>query len=437
MSKIERYRSEPLKCWPKAKELREKFYREYFSAHKEGKIRWCGSAFACEAIPQGIEEVVHIYSEPYAAMMIAMDPYLTVKCQESVEKRGFSRDLCAYLRNYWGAMFLNRSIFGGEFPKPDFYFTTHVCCTHGKWAQQVAEYENIPAFGIDLSVGPYNGIKEHKIEYVASQMADAIEWLEKITKKKYDDEKLIEAIHTECQTTSLWGEICALNKAIPAPLDEKAMFSLYVLVTLRKCSKEVLSFYKELRDEVKDRIERGIAAVPTERLRLLTDSQPPWSLLNIWRYLEKYGVVCVGSIYTFALIGMIEEDEEGVIRAAKTPEEKGIQIRNREEALHVYADWSIRRPIYMEFYHSKLKSDLMIKMVKQWDCKGVIMHLNRGCEGTAIGQMENRIALREAGIPVMIYEANMGDDRECDEGRIFARIDSFMESLGLHKIDKI
>lgn len=47
---------------------------------------------------------------------------------------------------------------------------------------------------------------------------------------------------------------------------------------------------------------------------------------------------------------------------------------------------------------------------------------------------ENRLALIEAGFPVMTFEGNMGDEREYDEARMIARIDSFMETLGVDKI---
>ena len=65
-----------------------------------------------------------------------------------------------------------------------------------------------------------------------------------------------------------------------------------------------------------------------------------------------------------------------------------------------------------------------------------MIHLNRGCEGLAVGQMEIRLALAEAGIPVMTYEGNVGDPREFDEGRTLARIDAFMESVGLKLLEE-
>jgi len=37
-------------------------------------------------------------------------------------------------------------------------------------------------------------------------------------------------------------------------------------------------------------------------------------------------------------------------------------------------------------------------------------------------------------VPVMIFEGNMGDEREFDEVATMSRIDTFMESLGIRKL---
>ena len=52
---------------------------------------------------------------------------------------------------------------------------------------------------------------------------------------------------------------------------------------------------------MKDRVARGIAAVPNEKCRMMSDTQPPWSFLKIFRYLETYGAVSIGSLYTCLL----------------------------------------------------------------------------------------------------------------------------------------
>lgn len=429
-----RYNSEPLKCWNKAKELRLKIYRDYATAHERGGIRYSGSAWSFHAIPYGLGDDVYVLtSEPYGAS-IAFERKFNEECQKAAEAKGWAHDLCAYMRSYLGSMYLNRYLFGGEFPKPDFCFQIQICCTHSKWYQAIAEYENVPLFIFDVSVGPYRELDENRLMYVVNQMHESIEWLEKVTGRRFDDEKLIEAINTEFEVTSLWAEICTLNKAIPAPLDEKSMYSLYALATLDKASKEVASFYRELRDEVKDRVERGIAAVPTERCRLITDTQPPWGFLKIYRYLESYGAVSVGSLYTFGLQGIFAEQEDGSWGPRKTPKELGIELRNRDEALRYYADWNLSKPEWQHFYDPRIKTEMMLRIVREWKVNGVILHLNRGCEGLTTGIMENRLGIIKHGIPVMTYEGNMGDENEFDEKRVIARIDSFMETLGLSKL---
>ena len=48
--------------------------------------------------------------------------------------------------------------------------------------------------------------------------------------------------------------------------------------------------------------------------------------------------------------------------------------------------------------------------------------------------MENRQAMAKAGIPIMTFEGNMGDEREFDEVRTQGRVDAFMEQLGLRRM---
>lgn len=429
-----KYMIEPLKCWDKAKKLRLDYYKNFAKAHENGGIRWAGGAWSFSAVPEGLgDDVYSLTGEPYGAS-VAWNKDFALQCQEAVEKAGYARDLCSYMRNYWGSILLNKYVFGGEFPRADFIWQDHICCSHAKWYQVASELEGgVPAFSVDVAVGPYSEVRENRIEYIVGQLLDGIDWMEKVTGRDYDDKRLIEAVKNEFRSTSLWAEVCSLNKAVPAPLEEKTMYSLYVLGTLMKHKKAVADFYEELRDEVKERVERGVAAIANEKVRVMTDTQPPWAFLRIFRYMAKYGCVSIGSLYTFALIGAWDVQEDGTWGPKKTPMEEGIPIRNREEALRALVEWNLAKPEWQHFYDPQLKSDLMIRIAKEWKLDGVMLHYNRGCEGLSLGIAENRLAIQGAGFPVMIFEGNMGDEREFDEARTTARIDSFMETLGVKK----
>jgi benzoyl-CoA reductase subunit B len=211
------------------------------------------------------------------------------------------------------------------------------------------------------------------------------------------------------------------------------MYSLYVLATLSKSSQWCADFYDELYEEVKDRVARGIAAVPNEKCRMMSDTQPPWSFLKIFRYLETYGAVSIGSLYTFALEGIWEDKPDGSWGGRSLPWEKGIEMNTRDQVLRLYADWNLSKPQWQHFFDPRLKTEMMLRIIKEWEVDGVMLHLNRGCEGLSLGIMENRGGIAKAGVPIMTFEGNMGDEREFDEGRVQARVDAFMEQLGLRR----
>ena len=433
-----KYKTEPIKSWNKAKEIRQQYYMNYKDAHDKGGIRYVGGAWTFDAIPAGLgDDVFSLTSEPYGAS-VAFDKKLALECQEAIEKKGFARDLCAYMRNYWGSIVVDKYAFGGPFPKPDFIWQDHICCSHAKWYQTVSDLEDgIPMYCVDVSVGPYPPFGEmtpEKIDYVAGQLLDGIEWLEKTTKRTFDDEKFIEACWNDFRSTHMWAKICQLNESVPAPLDEKSMYSLYVLATLQKSWKAVADYYEELYDEVKDRVDRQIAAVGDERVRVMSDTQPPWGFLRIFRYMEQFGCVSIGSLYTWGLEGMwVYDEKEGRMYPRPMPDHKP---KDREEACRMLADWHLQKPEYQHFYSPDYKSKMMIAISRQAKLDGVILHYNRGCEGLSLGIAENRLALQKAGFPVMTFEGNMGDEREFDEARTIQRFDAFMETIGVKKLSK-
>lgn len=244
VKEIKRYKTEPLKCWGKAKELRANHYKKLHSAKQLGLLTVTGGVEGFTPLVAGLGDFAFQGAEPWGAS-IAVDPTFSTLCSEAIEAKNYARDLCSYMRNYWGSMILDRSPFGGPFPKPDFCFQTHFCDSHAKWFQVVSEYFKVPYKGIDMPVGPHT--PEHdklKLQYLKGQLHEAIEWMEKITGRKYNDELLIQAVYNECRATSLWAEICSYQKYIPAPLDQKSIFTLYVMAVLMRHEKESGDFYE-------------------------------------------------------------------------------------------------------------------------------------------------------------------------------------------------
>jgi benzoyl-CoA reductase subunit B len=115
-----RYKSEPLRSWEKARELRMQYYRDYVETKEKGGLRWITGAHNFQPLPRGLGDDVHsLTGEPYGAS-IGANPDFSRECQEAAEAKGFARDLCAYMRSYWGAMFLNKWAVGRRISQAGF-----------------------------------------------------------------------------------------------------------------------------------------------------------------------------------------------------------------------------------------------------------------------------------------------------------------------------
>jgi len=113
-----------------------------------------------------------------------------------------------------------------------------------------------------------------------------------------------------------------------------------------------------------------------------------------------------------------------------------VELKTREEACEWCAEWMLANHTILRSlrFSGRGNNKRILDIVKNWHVDGVMVHLNRGCEGTAVGQMELRYFLAEQNIPTLTYEGNMADDREFDFERTIANIDVFMETLDLKKL---
>lgn len=428
--------TEPLRCRAEAERIREDYYRDYAEARRSGGLRWAGGARSFDAVPMGLGDDVHaLTGEPYGAS-IALDPEFARECQRAVDKAGFARDLGPHMRNYWGSVLLDRYAFGGPFPKPDFAWQIHAFSSHAKWYQVAGELAGgVPTYSVDVAVGPARELTKNRVDYIYRQLRDGIPWLERTTGRKFDDERFIRAVYDECRATSLWAEICCLNRTVPAPLDEESLHALSLPGALNKASRRVADFYEKVRDEVKDRVERGVAAVPTERRRVMSDTPAPQPLEGLSRHLGKFGCVSVGSLHAYGLFGAWDVDRNGEWVPRKTPQDRGVELEDRNEALRYLVEWTLHRPEWQQFHGPRVRSEMMIRMAREWKIDGVLLHSSRDSDGLGLGVAESRAALQEAGFPVVSFEGDRSDDREPDGERARARVDAFMETLGLERLE--
>lgn len=434
MPTITRYPTKPIECWNMMKDLRRAHFRHTWEAHSKGDVVILGifEWFLC--LFSGLGDFANPSYGPYHTVFMRNQAEL-IKNLEYTEQLGFTHDVCSAMRSHLGQIYRGLTTRSplGDTVIPDFVFQPSLCHSVVKTGQLASEHLGIPYFDLEFS---YKSTPQTK-KYLIAQMQEAIEWMEQVTGRKYDDEKFIAALNNEWESMVLWARICEFQKAVPAPMDIRMMRSLRLPgVTLRH-KKEAVIYFRTLYDEVQQRVKDGISAKGIETARLTyeggtTHYNPSFFL----RQPEKYGAVIVASQGAFTTMGVWQvHHEDGTWTAARTPKERGIEIRNREQGLESLAE------LYLDYYPilrwagQGSHPQEFVKRVRDYSAVGAVFGLDRGCRALSAGEEEAKLAVQRAGIPVTMYEVCMCDPRDTDQQRIQDQMDAFFESLGLLKLE--
>jgi len=359
-------------------------------------------------------DVIVCAPESHSAMSAARKVGV-IQC-EKAESFGYSQDLCSYARCVFGSIFEDRGAFGDQGPPaPDILIATQgACTTHIKWWEALQRHFNCPLVVIDAAYTvDSEGLASHQKAYMDAQLREMAFLMEEHTGRKLDTAKLREVIALADRAGLLWDEIDDLRKAIPTPISQIDVFTcLFPLVTLRG-TPEAVDFYEELRDEVKERVNKGIGFIPDERFRLVWDLFPIYHDMKLLNYFAEFGAAFVTDLYGYAFSGRLDpHDPFGSLA------EKYLCFFNRS------ASWG--------------KAEMYKKRVRDYSVDGIVFHSNRCCRFCTAYQREvGHILKEELGLPSLMFEADMVDPRGFDAVEVKDRIQSFIEMLEARKYPKI
>ena len=401
-----------LRASQKMKELMTRYYMGAKMAEgSDKKIAWITSGGPVE--PLIAADIIPIYPENHGAMLGASR--MSVELCEVSEGMGYSRDLCSYARGDIASALTKKSPIPGGLPKPDFLLAcNNICGTVMKWYQALGRIFNVPLFLLDTPFTHHHAVPESLL-YVRRQFEELIGFIESMTGKKFDRDRLAEVLRLSGQSALLWKEVLDLCSHRPSPMScFDAFINMAPIVTLRG-TKEVVDFYRDMKVELQERIDRGISAVPQERFRLLWDNIPIWyKMRELSDLFASYGACLVADTYTSAWVF------------------EGIETRDPLEGLS---------RAYTQVYLN-ISIDLMIEkilgLMKRFAVDGLIIHSNRSCKPYSLGQYDiQRIILEKTGIPSLVLEADMTDARVYSDAQVKTRVEAFMETLENRKTAKI
>ena len=389
----------------KMKDIMTAYYIEAKTAGETGKkVAWITSGGPVE--PLIVMDVIPVYPENHGAMIGASR--MGAALYEKAEAMGYASDLCSYACSDIACAPINGGPIGG-LPRPDMLICcNNICGTVLKWYEIQARYFNVPLFILDTPFCHTEYTREMR-KYVRRQIDEYLRFLEEHCGKKYDYDRMKEVGKLSVTGQKLWQAVLDTTMHKPAPMSAfDAFFHLALIVTLRG-TQQVVDYYEMLLAEMKKRIADGIGAIPNERYRLLWDNLPVWYRTK-WLS-EKFAAqdAClVADTYTSAWCGSLKYVDEN-------------------NFLETMAECYTR--IYLNIGVDEMAKTVMA-MVDKYEVDGIVMHSNRSCKPYSLGQYDiQRIVEKQKGIPSLMLEADMTDERKFSESQIETRIDAFIEIL--------
>ncbi|MGI5891763.1 MAG: 2-hydroxyacyl-CoA dehydratase subunit D [Bacillota bacterium] len=309
---------------------------------------------------------------------------------EYAEKSGIPKSYCSYHKILLGAAL------SGFLPKPLCVLNTSLACdANNVTFRTLAQHYGVPQYVIDVP-------SEHNQEttyYVAQQLRQMTVFLEDITGKKLDDERLIQTIKRENHSLRLYKSFLRELAAKELPNNfTSEMYRIFVTHILLG-TKGAQSYFARLLKEAEK-------APPAQgKLRILwVHSLPYWqrSLSSLFKLSDRYQLLCCDLNFDC----LLEIDEENIY--------EGLAHKLLSNAL----GGKINR-----------RADKLLEMSRQLRADGVIYFCHWGCKNTLGGAQFVKDRLQEAAVPVLILDGDGCDRNNVNDGQMLTRLQAFLEML--------
>lgn len=360
-------------------------------------------------------DIAPVFPENWAPVCAAIGT--NTKNFEYCAKRGFSGDLCGYFRNNVGYALEgineeNQPLNG--LPEPDFLISFGAgCIPTMKTFQVLCDHFDVPVLRADLPQVAMEDIKEHHIQYAVAQMKRLIRFLEEITGKKFDIDRLRQAVAYTDEACRLWDELMEKRSTIPSPFSAAEIGIMFVMVT-RHGTEIAVNFLKDVLQEVNEKVARGEGVIPNEKIRLFWDNIPLWYNMKLFNYFEKWDAVVVAETYSAAWSLRMDPNKPLESIAYKT-----------------LVSYPLVSCVSL---HKRL--ELIMNAVRGYKIDGAILHSNRSCKPISMGQMDiQKVLAEELSVPSVMFDGDHMDGEKFSMAQFQTRIDAFMEML-LAKKDK-
>ena len=401
-------------------DVMDAFYEE---TRNSKYVAWCVGACPYEIFNGA--HMARFQTENLAARISSAQeqvPYI-----EYAESHGLGNEVCSYTKINLGQALM--MVEGKEeemiperlrVPKPDVVIALNTCPTMIQWANALVDIFHVPYYYIDAPFY-YDDTKEcwdRNIAYVKEQLAGLIKFIEDFTGEPYDWDALRHQIDVIEEFTAYRREILECQKHVPAPgtfIDGAVAFGPANTVRSEGC----IQLYKEYRDELVGRIERGEGALigGEEKYRILWRGNFPWFKMGtLSRMLSKYGAILLDGGYAFHNYGAIGSEYMG---------NHGF---NKDDILMtIAAEHSARS--YTRTFNWKVEKEFKA-FIDDYHVDAIIIHSPHTCRPWAMQAQDlGRKAEEIYGIPCLVLDSDHTDPSFFHDAQVETRIQSLLEAV--------
>ena len=159
-------------------------------------------------------------------------------------------------------------------------------------------------------------------------------------------------------------------------------------IVAQRGTQVAVDFYRDLLQELEQRVQAGIGAIEDERYRLFWDNLPIWpELRRLSAFLEEHGAALVTSLYTWAWARLAVGETDP------------------------FRDWT-EQYLYTANLHLDRRIKDYSEFAEKYHLNGFVYHSNRSCKFVSQDIPELRAAVTErTGVPGVIVEADHNDPR--------------------------
>jgi len=302
-------------------------------------------------------------------------------------------------------------VLSGDIGVPDAMIISTQPCDSGRAAYSaIADHLGVPYYCIDA---PY--MKDDRgFTYIGKEIKKSVAFLEEVTGKKLDWNRLAEIIELSNKAYDLLGKCAELRQVVPCPLPSRFLV-LNEFFGAMVGRPEVIGFLETEYSLGKSRAEKGQGAFKgEEKYRIMMLQNPPWYSVGLLDWMEKeYGAIITidafGYLYSHQIEDPWNEDEvyKGFARRLMGQPMTHGSSGPVEASMQIAADG-------IEKYHSNL---------------GMFMgHV--GCKHTwAASKLVKDMVYDRYDIDTMTFDLDCVDGRYKSPDEVKASIKEFMDTI--------